>query len=292
MAKRSDFVLGSMIVGVTIMIIVFVSLYVSQRKAYDGVQLSSRGEKIAVVELWGTIYESRRIVNEFKEYGKHRSVKAVVFRIDSPGGGVAASQEIYQAVKRVRDSGKPVVASLGSVAASGGYYVACGADTIMANPGTTTGSIGVVAEFPIVKGLLDKIGVRFEMIRGGRYKGTGSPYQEFTEDQRRRLQKYLDDAYAQFVDVVSEEREIPRSKVLTLADGSIYTGRQALDLGLIDVIGDYEDAVKMAAQLGGIHGDPLVVKIRRRRVTLLDLVVQQIEGLLRGMGGLNLKYAG
>ena len=291
MSKKRDWLIGLGIAVGTILLIILLVSYISQKQAYDGVRLSSRGEKVAVVELLGPIYDSRRIVQEFKQYGKHGSVKAIVFRIDSPGGGVAASQEIYEAVRRVRDGGKPIVVSMGSVAASGGYYVACGADTIMANPGTTTGSIGVMAEFPNVKELLDKVGIRFEIVKSSRFKGTGSPYQDFTAADRRYLQSWVDDAFGQFVDVVVEERELSREKVLKLADGRVFTGKQAHELGLVDLLGDYEEAIRLAAHVGGIKGEPTIVKIRRRRITLFDLLFQQIEGVVRGLSGMTLRYS-
>ena len=263
---------------------------ISVRQADDGINLSSGGDKVAVVELMGPIYDSRSIVRQFKLYGEHESVKAILFRIDSPGGGVAAAQEIYEVVKRIRDEGKPIIASMGSVAASGGYYVACGADTIMANPGTTTGSIGVIAQFPNVSQLMDKIGIKFETIKSGRYKDTGSPYRDVTPLDRRHLQSWVDDAFHQFVDVVALERNMPERYVLRVADGRVFTGKQAQQEGLIDLLGDYQTAIQLAAEMGEIEGEPTIVRERRRRITLFDLLFQQIEGIFRGMGGMTLQY--
>ncbi len=290
MSKQKEWFIGLGVAFGTLFLIIILVTYLSQRQPYNGMRLSSRGEKVAVVELIGPIYTSQRIVRQFKIYGKEKSVKAIVFRIDSPGGGVAASQEIYQAVKKVRAKGKPVIASMGSVAASGGYYVACGADTIMANPATTTGSIGVIAEIPNVTGLLNKIGIKFEVIKSGRFKDTGSPYRNMTAADRRYLQSAIDDFFDQFVNVVVQERKLPRKKVLKLADGRVFTGRQAKENGLVDLLGDYEDAISLAAELGGIQGKPKIVKLYRRRVTLLDLLFQQAEGILRGLSGAMLRY--
>ncbi len=277
------------VVGMLFLILITVTM-ISQRQSYDGPTLSSRGDKIAIIELIGPIYDSRNTVRQFKLYSEHESVKAIVFRIDSPGGGVAASQEIYEAARRVRDSGIPVVASMGTVAASGGYYVACGADSILANPGTTTGSIGVIAEFPNISGLLSKIGIRFETIKSGRYKDTGSPYRDSTPADRQYLQSWVDDAYGQFTGVVSEERNLPLRDVKRVADGRVFTGRQALESGLIDRLGDFAAAIELATIMGGIDGEPTIVKERRRRITLLDLLLQQAEYVLRGLNGMTLQY--
>ena len=291
MSKHRDWLIGGIIVVAMLILIMVMVTLVSMKQNYDGVTLSSRGEKVAVIELLGPIYDSRSIVRQFKTYGEHGSVKAIVFRIESPGGLVAAAQEIYEAVKRVRGKGIPIVASMGTVAASGGYYVACGADTIMANPGTTTGSIGVIAQFPNISGLLDKVGIKYETIKSGRYKDTGSPYRDLTPTDRQHLQSWVDDAFYQFVDVIVEERGISRKKVLRLADGRVFTGKQALKEGLIDLLGDYAEAVRLAAQLGGIEGEPTIVKERRRRMTLFDLLFQEIEGMLRGISGMTLEYS-
>lgn len=264
--------------------------YLSNRQNDDTISLPSTGEKVGVIELIGPIYDSSRMVRQFEQMGKQRSIKAIVFRIDSPGGGVAASQEIYEAVKRVRDSGKPVVASFGSVSASGGYYVACGADTIVANPGTTTGSIGVIAEFMNAADLLKKIGIQFQIIKSGRFKDTGSSHRELTEADKAYLQSWIDDAYDQFVTVVQIERNLSGDAVKRLADGRVFTGRQAFENGLVDVIGDYNTAIDIAAEMAGIDGKPDLVKIGKRNVTVFDLFFQQIEGVLRGLNGASLKY--
>jgi protease-4 len=289
--KRRDWVIGLGIAGITLILIILLVTFLTRKNLYNGITLSSKGKKIALIELRGPIFDSSRIVRQFKQFGEHSSVKAIVFRIDSPGGTVAASQEIYTAVRRVRDSGKPVIVSFGSIAASGGYYVACGADTIMANPGTTTGSIGVIAEFINLTELLGKIGVKFQVIKSGPYKDTGSPHRDLTAADRRYLQSWVDDAFQQFVDVVVDERELSRDKVLELADGRVFTGRQAHEYGLIDLLGDYQEAIDLAAKCGGIRGKPTIVQERRRSITIFDLLFHQIEGILRGMGGVTLRYS-
>ena len=242
------------------------------------------------MKWFGAFYTSERIVRQFKALGEQKSVKAIVFRIDSPGGTVGSAQEIYEAVKRVRDSGKPVVVSMGDVAASGGYYAACGADTIMANPGTTTGSIGVIAEFPSIDGLLEKLGIKVNVVKSGRYKDTGSPYRPLTDEDKTYLQSWIDDAYEQFVEVVARERKLSKPKVLRLADGRVFTGRQAKETGLVDLLGTYEDAVNLAAKLAGIEGKPSVVKVMTRKGSLLDLFFQESERISRGVAGARLMY--
>jgi protease-4 len=243
----------------------------------------STGSKIAVVELSGTIYDSRSIVRQFKYYRRDRSIKGIVFHINSPGGGVAASQEIYEEVKKTRDKDKVIIASMSSVAASGGYYVALGADKIMANPGTTTGSIGVIAEIPNLRRLLDKVGIDFTVIKSGQFKDTGSPYRGMTGAERAYLQRWVDDAFDQFVDAVAEGRNMERKQVLSAADGRIFTGKQALSLGLVDTLGTYEDAVRLVADLVGIKGEPRIVKERKRSMTLFDLLTQDVRGLLNSV---------
>lgn len=290
MTKRKEWIIGLSIAAGSILLIILLVNYISYKGDSDRIGFSPGGKKIAVIELLGPIYDSRKIVGQFKHFGDQKSIKAIVFRIDSPGGGVAASQEIYEAAKRVRDAGKPIVVSMGSVAASGGYYVACGADTIMANPGTTTGSIGVIAEFPNIRELLGKIGVKYDIVKSGRYKDIGSPFHDMTQAEKIQLQSWVDDAYDQFVSVVAEERGLSKKAVLRIADGRVFTGQQALKLGLVDLIGDYEKAILLAAELGGISGKPDVVKLQQRRASLFDLIFQKAESIVKGLSSVTLNY--
>jgi len=290
LTKRKEWIIGLSIAAGSILLIILLVNYISYKGDSDRIGFSPGGKKIAVIELLGPIYDSRKIVGQFKHFGDQKSIKAIVFRIDSPGGGVAASQEIYEAAKRVRDAGKPIVVSMGSVAASGGYYVACGADTIMANPGTTTGSIGVIAEFPNIRELLGKIGVKYDIVKSGRYKDIGSPFHDMTQAEKIQLQSWVDDAYDQFVSVVAEERGLSKKAVLRIADGRVFTGQQALKLGLVDLIGDYEKAILLAAELGGISGKPDVVKLQQRRASLFDLIFQKAESIVKGLSSVTLNY--
>ncbi len=231
------------------------------------------GEKIAIVELKGVILNSEETVRQLKKYRDDKLIKGILFRIDSPGGGVVASQEIFEEVKKVRESGKPIVVSMGSLAASGGYYVSCPANKIVANLGTLTGSIGVISQFLRYDSLLGKIGVQVNTIKSGKLKDAGSPFRAMTEIDRAYFQQLMDEVHQQFISAVEKERKLSRDSVLKLADGRVFTGEQALANGLIDTIGTFEDAKKITARLAGIKGEPSIVKERKRRLSLLDLAL-------------------
>jgi protease-4 len=233
------------------------------------------GRDVALVEVMGPIWDAEEIVRQLRRYSEAHSVGAIILRIDSGGGVVGPSQEIYAEVKRVSESGKPVIASIGALGASGAYYIACGADSIMANPGTITGSIGVQMKFPMAYELLEKVGVGFETIKSNEYKDIGSPYREMTDAERHLVQDMIDDVYDQFIGVVVAERGLPREEVLAVADGRLLSGRQAEELGLVDRIGSLEDAVELAGAMVGIEGRPRVVKEKRRQFSLLDLLLGQ-----------------
>jgi len=275
MARGRDWFLGLLLIAALAVFVFFiVSLFFGiSDNDFD----LHTGERIGVVEIAGVILDSKHAVEQLERFENDGSIDAVVLRIDSPGGGVAASQEIYEAAKRLRQRNKFVIASMGSVAASGGYYIACAADTIMANPGTTTGSIGVISEIMNLTELLNKIGVRFEVIKSGKYKDSGSPYRAMNEEDRRYFQGYVDDAYQQFVGVVAQARRMEKADVLKYADGRVFTGQQALAFGLIDRLGTYQDALALAAELAGIEGRPHVVTSRKRKVTIWDLMFGDLE---------------
>ncbi|MDZ7294378.1 MAG: signal peptide peptidase SppA [candidate division KSB1 bacterium] len=266
--------------GASLMVLSLLSLRASGEA---GMGFPAFGPKVALVELTGTIVDARPVVRQLKQFRQDGSVRAIVLRIESPGGGVAASQEIHDEVRKTRESGKVIVASMGSVAASGGYYVAVPATRIMANPGTTTGSIGVVAELPNIRRLLDKLGIDFTVIKSGKFKDTGSPYRGLTEAERAYLQQWVDDAFAQFVDAVAEGRRMERARVLELADGRVFTGLQALRSGLVDTLGTFEDAIRLAADLAGIKGEPRLVRQERRGLRLIDLLFQNVRQLIEAV---------
>lgn len=250
-------------------------------------------DRIALVRVEGVILDAQQTVGELKRFADNPSVKAIVLRIDSPGGGVVPSQEIYDAVKRVRNkNNKMVVASMGTVAASGGYYIAAATDRIIANPGTLTGSIGVIMELANLEGLLKKIGVESLVVKSGRYKDIGSPLRKMSEDDRRILQSVMDDVHRQFIQAVAEGRSLDEAEVQPLADGRIFTGRQAREMKLVDELGDLEDAIRLAADLAGIEGEPKVVE-PRKRFSIRELLESRLLGALPRLdfkAGVSLKY--
>ncbi len=241
------------------------------------------GERVALIVLDEPIIDSEPVVRQLRKYRQRSSVKAIVLRLDSPGGAVAPSQEIFDEVKRTVASGKPVVVSMGSVAASGAYYIACGATRIVANPGTITGSIGVISEFVSFKGLMDKIGLEQTTVKSGRYKDLGNPGRRMTEDEVVRIQSVIDDVYEQFVEAVQKARSLPLDSVRQLADGRVYSGRQAKRLGLVDTLGTLQTAVTIAGLLGRIEGEPRVVKERKRESLMEQLLGSDTRALMQEM---------
>jgi len=227
-------------------------------------------DKVALVKIEGLLVNADHIVEEINDHADDSSVKAIIIRIDSPGGGVVVSQEIYNAVLNARKTGKKkVVMSLGSVAASGGYYIAAAGDRIVANPGTLTGSIGVKMEFANVEKLLEKIGVKGMVVKAGEYKDIGSPYREMSEPEKKLLQAVIDDVHSQFIEAVAKGRNLPEADVKAIADGRVFTGRQALQLKLVDQLGDLEDSILVAAEMAGIKGKPKIVK-KEKKVPFLE----------------------
>jgi len=244
-----------------------------ERYEYD--YRSGKGNgKIAVVDLDFTIITSDPIVRQFKKYREDKNIKAIVLRINTPGGGVAASQEMYEEIKKTRDSGKPVIVSFASLAASGGYYAACGGSLIVSNPGSLTGSIGVIMSFVTIQELAKKLGIDETTIKSGELKDAGSPFRYPTEKDKEYFQDIVDDSYQQFLDVVSKERKIDMEDLKKIANGRVFTGSQAKKLGLVDSLGTFEDAIRIAGRMGGIEGEPTIVKEKTR----LGIVEQLMEG--------------
>jgi len=237
-------------------------------------RLSLSSNQIAVIDLEGVISDSREFVEELKDYGDRSPVRSVVIRINSPGGGVAASQEIYEAVKKFRaDTKKKVVVSMGSVAASGGYYIACGADKIFANPGTITGSIGVIAEWYNYGDLLRWAKMENVVIKSGTFKDAGSGTRPLTDEEKVYFQSLISNMYNQFVSAVASSRKMQDEAVRKLADGRVYTGQEAKADGLVDELGTMQDAINAAARMAGIQGEPKVLSPARKRFTILDLLL-------------------
>jgi protease-4 len=258
------------IVGIFIFLIIsLITFFTGGRK------IVSLKDQVGVVIIKGVISKSRNIVDQMNKYGEDDDIKAVVLRIDSPGGAVVPSQEIYDKILQLKKK-KNVFTSMGSVAASGGYYIACASNKIVANPGTITGSIGVIIQFPQAKELLKKIGLKSAVIKHGKYKDVGSPTRDITSDERLLMQGVVDDIYDQFVEAVSLNRNIPKKKIEVLADGRIFSGRQALKLGLVDYVGNMEYTIDLAARLSGIKGKPEVVYPKEKRPGLLRYLVKEM----------------
>jgi protease-4 len=243
----------------------------------EGLALGPLGKRVGLVEIVGDIESSESVVDQLEHMRLDSSVRAVVLRLDSPGGGVAASQEIYEAVRKVRDEGKPVIASMGGVAASGAYYIACAADSIVSNPGTLTGSIGVIMSFPNTEELFKKVGVRFEVVKTGKFKDIGSLSRAMTPEEKALLQGVLSNVYQQFVTAIADGRDMEKSDILPYADGRIFSGDQARDLGFVDRLGDLNDAIQLAGTMAGIKGRPVVVRKERRKVSVLDLFQDKLR---------------
>lgn len=237
---------------------------------------SSGGARVGLVRIEGSIVSGEggmsllggssvgadTVVQQLDEAAKDASIKAVVLRVNSPGGGVVASWEMGEAIKRVKAAGKPVVVSMGDAAASGGYWISAMADKIVASPGTMTGSIGVIMQLQNLTGVYDKVGYKTETFKSGAYKDIGNPGREMTDAERQLLQNMINETYEQFVQVVAEGRKMDPAKVRQVADGRIISGRQALDLGLVDELGDLKRAVKLAGEMAKLPGEPTVKELK------------------------------
>ncbi len=242
------------------------------------------GLRVAVVELEGVILDVEDLLRDLKAHRENALVRAVVIRINSPGGVVGPTQELHDALLRLRKAGKPVVASLGAVAASGGYYTAVAADQIFADPGTLTGSIGVIMQMANLDGLLKKVGVDYVVIKSGQFKDIGNVSRPMTPEERRVLQTLLDDVHGQFIDAVAAGRKLDRAQVVQFSDGRIFSGAQAKGLGMVDELGGLEEAVERATSLAGLPMPPRIIA-PRRRFSVFDLLRSQLGVDLFGSGG-------
>ncbi len=247
----------------------------------SGPYFSFSNNQVAIIDLQGVILDSREFNDQLKEYGGRAGVRAVVIRINSPGGGVAASQEMFEGLKRFRtETHKKVVVSMASVAASGGYYVACGADRIFANPGTITGSIGVIAEWFNYGDLLRWAKMESIVIKSGVLKDAGSPTRPLTEAEKVYFQGLIDNMYNQFVGAVATSRKMQSDAVRKLADGRVYTGQEAKNVGLVDDIGTLQDAISAAAKMSGIVGEPKILTPPKKQFSLLDVLLGDSKSLV------------
>jgi len=291
--KRAAIVLGVIFGGLFLVLFGFMLLaYSALKSASTGVSLETEttvGARIGIVEAKGTIGEaapagidSDKIVKLLKKYEKDDDIKAIVLRVDSPGGAVAPSQEIYDAVKRIK-ARKKVVVSMGGMAASGGYYISAPADRIFAEPGTLTGSIGVIFLHFNVRGLLEWAKVEETTLKSGKYKDTLSPFRPIQETDREEIQSISDDVYSQFVQAVAQGRGMPEARVREIAEGRIYTGKRAKELKLVDELGGFDDAIAAAWGLAGQSGEPKVqYPPRERELSLRDLVRGAFQGAFQG----------
>jgi len=261
-------------IGVMVGLLVFfvlVIFIIGQYAAGPGVL--AFGDKIAIVEIKGVIGQSSGIIEEIHQYQEDEGVKAIILRIDSPGGGVGPSQEIHQEILRAKLK-KKVVTSMGSVAASGGYYIACASDLIVANPGTITGSIGVLMEFTNIEELFKKIGIKGVVLKSGEHKDVGSPFREMTPEETRMMQEVIDNIHQQFIQAVIMGRKMDQAKVMEIADGRILSGEQAKQIGLVDQLGNLQDAIDITAKMVGIEGKPNIL-YPKRRLSFLEMIMRE-----------------
>ena len=249
---------------------------------------------VGLVEVKGMILDSKETIRQLRYFLKKDSIKAVVLRVDSPGGIVAPSQEIYAEVKKFA-ARKKIIVSMGSLAASGGYYISAPATMIYANPGTITASIGVILKLSNIESLMDKIGIKSYTLKTGKYKDSGSPVRQFSAEDRAMLQSVIDNTHQQFVRAVAEGRRMPVEDVRKIADGRILSGEQAKEYKLVDRLGTLQDAIEEAGRLAGISGEPELLLPPKKKVNYLDLLVEGAEGTFNGplgraAGGMRMMY--
>ncbi len=254
--------------------LVYLTLHTGERTS----SLSSFGDKIGVVDLEGVIITPKIVVPQLKKFADDDSIKAIVLHVNSPGGGVAASEEIYREVKRIRDEKKKrIVASIESVGASGAYYISSATNKIYADKGSVVGSIGVIAEWVNYGDLLHWAKLKDVTLKAGEFKDTGSPTRDLTPAEKEYLQSLIDDMHTQFIQAVADGRKVKAEDIRAIANGKVWTGGQALGLKLIDQEGDFETAVKDTAKSVGIKGEPVLVRPERERKTVLDLLFGDVS---------------
>jgi len=285
--RKKWLVIGCAVVAVSILLFA-ASIKIASKILGENPHLAV-GSGVGMIEVKGLIVDPQETVKQLHTFAKDDRVKAIVLRIDSPGGVVGPSQEIYEEVKKV-SAKKKVVVSMGSIAASGGYYIAVPAQTIYANPGTITGSIGVLMKFTNFEGVMDKVGMRAFTLKSGKFKDVGSPLRPMSEEDRAMLQGVIDSTYGQFVKAVAEGRKMPVEEITRIADGRILTGEQAKAAKLVDKLGTLQDAIAEAGRLAGIKEEPQVIYPPKKKRHFLDLLVEesavQIGNMVRRDGNL------
>jgi len=279
--KKRTFILSFFLSLVVLLFLGFVAAGIFLVLKEEKASFISPTKKVGLVKLDGVITDSKEVIEQLHQLRDDDSVEAILLRIDSPGGSVGPSQEIYKEILKIREKDqRKVIVSMGSVAASGGYYIASAADWIVANPGTLTGSIGVIFQGLNMGELMKKVGVKTVVVKSGKYKDIFAPDREMTEDERRLLQGVIDDAYEQFLDAIVQGRKnLDKEMLRSIADGRIFTGSQAKEYGLVDELGNLQDAVEKAAQLAGIEGKPEILEPKKRRLSILDRLLEGMAHL-------------
>lgn len=274
-------------------IFLFILSIVSAKILLGDRNISFTGGKIGIIEVQGMIVDSREFIQQLHDFRDNDRIRAVVLRIDSPGGVVGPSQEMYEEVRKFTQR-KKLVVSMGSLAASGGYYIAAPANLIVANPGTVTGSIGVLMKLSNIQGLLEKVGLNSFVLKSGKFKDSGSPVRPMTKADKEILQSIIDSMHGQFVKAVAEGRKIPVDEVSKLADGRIFSGEQALHFKLVDRLGNLQDAIVEAAQMAGIKGEPELVYPPEKKKSLLEFIIEgtsdRIANKLQLESGISARY--
>jgi protease-4 len=267
-----SFLIFSSLITIAVVSILLLVTTAMKRAGLSDLIVEPGDGKVGVVEIRGVITESKDILNLIKRFRENDDIKSIVIRIDSPGGVIGPSQEIYREIRKTTPE-KKIIASMGSIAASGGYYIAAATNGIVANPGTITGSIGVIMAYTNFRAVLDKIGMVPVVIKSGAFKDMGSPTKEMSPEEKEVLQAFVDQAHEQFVSAIAEGRNMDIDHVKSLADGRIYTGEEAVKQGLVDRLGNFEDAIEWAGQLGGIQGRVSTVYKREEKFSFLKYIM-------------------
>lgn len=279
MSKKTAIIAAAALASVMILFALSVKIAATIIGTGDASLTSKEG--VGLIEVKGMILDSKETIRQLRYFLKQGAVKAVVLRVDSPGGIVAPSQEIYSEVKKFA-ARKKIIVSMGSLAASGGYYISAPATMIYANPGTITASIGVILKLSNIESLMDKIGIKSYTLKTGKYKDSGSPLRQFSAEDRAMLQSVIDNTHEQFVRAVAEGRKLPIEDVRKIADGRILSGEQAREHKLVDRLGTLQDAIEEAGRLAGISGEPELLLPPKKKVNYLDLLVEGTEGTFNG----------
>lgn len=278
--KKALLIIAGVVLGFAFLLAVSVLVVKYLFNADDQNFVATQG--VGLVEVRGMIADSREPIRQLHYFMKKDNVKAVVLRVDSPGGVVGPSQEIYEEVKKL-SAKKKVVVSMGSLAASGGYYISAPANVIYANPGTITASIGVLIKFSNIEGLLGKIGIKSATIKTGAFKDAGSPERELSPEDRAMFQALIDNTHEQFIRAVAEGRKLPVEEVRKIADGRVLSGEQAKAFKLVDKLGNLQDAIEEAGRLAGISGEPQLIMPPKKKIGLFEILAGSAEEKFSGI---------